>query len=96
MAAEKHAVMIVPPEVLPQPPYANQTFVMVFNDIDLNVVFMRVPILSDERAKALVADGKTTLEGDVVGSITLSRQVARDLASQLTRSLNGTEKAGGG
>lgn len=95
MAEENRTLTIVPPEAIPQPPYANQTYVIVLNQIDVNVIFMRIPLLSDDHARSIIESGKAQIEGDVVGSITLPRTVARDFATQILKTLSDADKAAG-
>jgi hypothetical protein len=76
-------LVLVPPADAGIPPYANSTFMYSVNSVDVSILFLRMPLMTEEASKKLIAAGQNRIEGDIVGSITLPRQAAAQMADKL-------------
>lgn len=82
-------IQVVPPDNIPVPPYANTVFTFFGNPNDVSIIFMRVPLVTDEQVEKMIADGTETVSGQIVGSITLPRQIAIGLADFIKNAVQG-------
>jgi len=76
---------VATPATLPVPPYANSTFSYANNPQDVSIIFMRIPLLTDDQVKALKESGATAVTGELVATITLPKAVAADLGEVLRK-----------
>jgi hypothetical protein len=81
-------LVLIPPAEPGIPPYANATFMFSVNTLDINILFMRMPLMTDIASKARLKKGQNHVEGHVVGSITLPREAARQMAARLKELLD--------
>lgn len=90
--SQKLELRIVPPSPLADvPPYANATFSFVNTSTDVTIVFLRIPLISDDQAKAILASETKELVGIPVGAVTLPREVASAMALKLAEMLKAAQ-----
>ena len=83
-------ISVVPSKL--EPAVYADTSMTIPSQHDITLVFMRAPYLTPEVREELDAEGNDQLTGQVVSSVTIPREVALEMATNLVRFLNGDGK----